>query len=292
MCILGVELQDNFDGNEDEVGIDGDRCQIMESGANDANEDEVIQETEVSIGELVPETDGEFEGSPVQGLITSLENLVIDKDDVAEHTKEEEYDEIKRSADEKGKSEEIDPEDEIPGVVLNSIIHNQVPSIPDCDNEVKVIASDLLDEVSAIHAVSADHDDEMLEEVKESDEILAKVAGSTAKSTGEAIEHGSAKIFQFCGADKENGIYSELNTQVVVNDKKEQNVLENLSLRKLKMYKEKINDVSKVLLESNYFWLYVYNFSLENNHKKKPHVFVDQVETKRQALNDVNHNIV
>ncbi|KAG6490673.1 hypothetical protein ZIOFF_051983 [Zingiber officinale] len=105
----GVKIKDNFDGNEDEVCIDGDR--IVESGANDAKEDE---------------------------------NLVITKDDVAEHTKEEEDDEIKCATDEKGKSEEIDPDDEIPGV--------------------KAIASDSQDEVSVIHAVNAGGDDEMLEE--------------------------------------------------------------------------------------------------------------------------------
>ncbi|KAG6497614.1 hypothetical protein ZIOFF_045518 [Zingiber officinale] len=252
----GVKIKDNFDGNEDEVCIDRDR--IVESGANDANEEEVIQETEASIGELVPETDCEFKASPVQGIIISLENLVITKDDVAEHTEEEEDDEIKCATDEKGKSEEIDRDDEIPGVAVNSIIQNQVPSIPDSDNEVKVIDSDSQDEVSAIPAVNAGRDDEMLEEVKESDEISAKVEESPAKPTGEAID---TIEFQFSVADKENGIYSaELNTQVVVNDNKEQNVLENLSLRKLKkVYKEKI---------------------ISN---------VSEVETKRQ---DVNHNVV
>ncbi|XP_042408760.1 uncharacterized protein LOC121998079 isoform X3 [Zingiber officinale] len=254
----GVKIKDNFDGNEDEVCIDRDR--IVESGATDANEEEVIQETEASIGELVPETDCEFKASPVQGIIISLENLVITKDDVAEHTEEEEDDEIKCATDEKGMSEEIDRDDEIPGVAVNSIIQNQVPSIPDSDNEVKVIDSDSQDEVSAIPAVNAGRDDEMLEAVKESDEISAKVEESPAKPTGEAID---TIEFQFSGADKENGIYSaELNTQVVVNDN-EQNVLENLSLRKLKkVYKEKI---------------------ISN---------VSEVETKRQALNDVNHSVV
>ncbi|KAG6518690.1 hypothetical protein ZIOFF_022171 [Zingiber officinale] len=269
--------EDDSDTNED-GGIHGNQHQVGE----------VIQESEV------PETKCDFEGSPVQGLITSLENLEITKDlhledlapkdDASEHAADEHTNEI----DENFHLEDLSPEDdetkhEIPDATVDSFIQNQDSDTPDCDNEVETIGEVIA--VTKCQLSGADNEDDKQNEdfhledlAPEDDETKHEIPGATidsfiiqASDIPEKAKAGEVIAVTKCQlsvSDKENDQYSaELSTDVVVNeDKKKQNVQGNLdliSLRKLKkMYKEKMS--------SN----------------------VDKVETKRQALNDVNQNIV
>ncbi|KAG6521590.1 hypothetical protein ZIOFF_018715 [Zingiber officinale] len=266
------DTKDDSDTNED-GGIHGDQHQVVE----------VIQESEV------PETKCDFEGSPVQGLITSLENLEITKDlhledlapkdDASEHAADEHTHEIDENFHlEDLSSEEDETKHEIPDATVYSFIQNQDSDTPDCDSEVETIVEVIA--VTKCQLSGADNEDDKQNEdfhledlAPEDDETKHEIPGATIDSfiiqASDIPEKAKAgEVIAVSVSDKENDQYSaELSTDVVVNeDKKKQNVQGNLdliSLRKLKkMYKEKMS--------SN----------------------VDKVETKRQALNDVNQNIV
>ncbi|CAL9091306.1 unnamed protein product [Musa textilis] len=273
------KIEEETDGDQDKdvhgenreqdcnVVVENTSLSLHQLAVDDAEEDEA----EVINEEPVPDAERGCEGqqeSPVEGLVSCLENLEIDGDAVEEQSKSEEETKnssvLYLSAPEKDAEESGNGEDEIPEEAGDNTAEAVASSPP---QQIHLYST------SSERSNAVDLTAETLTqvEVRAPSGLTLKIAGVIfeAEKSENKIEHGDK--CQHCDADDDNKSLDESSTTAVIcgevrveTDAEKQHVdLTCMSLRKLKMlYKEKISDLN------------------------------GKVEGRRLALAEINKNII